>query len=95
MYLDEQFSFTGVHERGWQFHLDGKSGYVLFEVGKAASAVPGGVGRSCPLLLIFLVGLTPCAIPWPPWSNHFSLRTMLIATTLIAVVMGLGVWLGR
>ena len=27
--------------------------------------------------------------------QRFSLRTMLIATTLIAVVLGLGVWGGR
>jgi hypothetical protein len=29
--------------------------------------------------------------PW--WSNQFSLRTLLIATTLVAVVLGLIVWL--
>jgi hypothetical protein len=28
-------------------------------------------------------------IPWIPWSNRFSLRTLLIATTLVAVVLGL------
>ena len=31
------------------------------------------------------------ALPWLHW--HFSLRTLLIATTLIAVVLGLIVWL--
>jgi hypothetical protein len=30
-----------------------------------------------------------------PWIRRFSLRTLLIATTLIAVVLGLIVWLGR
>jgi hypothetical protein len=30
---------------------------------------------------------------WPPW--RFSLRTLLIATTLVAVVLGLGVWVAR
>jgi len=29
------------------------------------------------------------AIPWLPWSTRFSLRTLLIATTLVAVVLGL------
>jgi hypothetical protein len=33
--------------------------------------------------------------PWIHWSNSFSLRTLLIATTLIAVVLGLVVWFGR
>jgi hypothetical protein len=33
------------------------------------------------------------ALPWLPF--RFSLRTMLIATTLVAVVLGLIVWLSR
>jgi hypothetical protein len=32
------------------------------------------------------------AAPWLPWSNRFSLRTLLIATTLVAVVLGVIVW---
>jgi hypothetical protein len=38
------------------------------------------------------LGLLTAALR-PRW--HFSLRTMLIATTLVAVVLGLGVWLAR
>lgn len=30
---------------------------------------------------------------WFPWSRRFSLRTMLLLTTLVAVVMGAVVWL--
>ena len=41
------------------------------------------------LLVILSAVLT--ALPWLPF--RFSLRTMLIATTLIAVVLGLSVWL--
>ena len=33
--------------------------------------------------------------PWLCWSNRFGLRTLLIATTLIAVLLGLIVWLTR
>jgi hypothetical protein len=33
------------------------------------------------------------AIPWIRWSKRFSLRTLLIATTLVAVALGLIVWL--
>jgi hypothetical protein len=29
------------------------------------------------------------ATVWIPWSNRFSLRTLLIATTLVAVLLGL------
>jgi hypothetical protein len=35
------------------------------------------------------------AMAYAPWiSRRFSLRTMLIATTLVAVVLGLAVWAG-
>jgi hypothetical protein len=45
----------------------------------------------------FLIGvaLALSAAPWIRWSNRFSLRTLLIATTLVAVALGLIVWLGR
>ena len=37
--------------------------------------------------------ILPAAIlaiaPWLPWPSRFSLRTLLIATTLVAVVLGL------
>jgi hypothetical protein len=42
-----------------------------------------------------VVGLTAivAALSWLQWSRQFSLRTLLIATTLVAVVLGLVVWL--
>jgi hypothetical protein len=40
-----------------------------------------------------LVSATPAALPWTRWSRRFTLRTLLIATTLVAVVLGLIVWL--
>ncbi len=44
------------------------------------------------LLVVFLAAIA--AAPWLPWSpRHFSLRTLLIATTLVAVMLGLIVWL--
>jgi hypothetical protein len=33
--------------------------------------------------------------PWIRWTNRFSLRTMLIATTLVAAALGLMVWASR
>ena len=32
------------------------------------------------------------AAPWIRWCKRFSLRTLLIATTVVAVVLGLAVW---
>jgi hypothetical protein len=35
-------------------------------------------------------------VPWLPWLPYrFSLRTLLIATTLVAIVLGLVVWASR
>jgi hypothetical protein len=36
---------------------------------------------------------TTCAITLAPWLRRYSLRTLLIATTLVCVVLGLVVWL--
>jgi hypothetical protein len=38
--------------------------------------------------LTVLVGVC-AALPWSPWSRRFSLRSLLIATTLVAVLLGL------
>lgn len=37
-----------------------------------------------------MIFATAAALPWLPW--RFSLRTLLIATTLLALVVGLVVW---
>jgi hypothetical protein len=42
-------------------------------------------------LLVLVAGLSS-AIPWLHWPRRFSLRTLLIATTLVAGAMGLIVW---
>jgi hypothetical protein len=95
IHIDEQFTFTGVSDRSWQYHLDGKSNYVLFELGASATAIPQSIGRGLPFLLVFFVCLMLCGMPWLPWPESYSLRTLLIATTLVAVVLGLAVWVGR
>jgi hypothetical protein len=40
---------------------------------------------------MLLFGLAAAALPFKP-TRRFSLRTLLIATTLVAVVLGLAVW---
>jgi hypothetical protein len=47
---------------------------------------------SLPHSLYALVFVTIAAVPWIRWSKRFRLRTLLIATTLVAVVLGLIVW---
>jgi hypothetical protein len=46
-------------------------------------------------LLPIIIALACCFYPWVYWSKRFSLRTLLIATTLVAVVLGLVVWAAR
>ena len=41
-----------------------------------------------------LLVATLSAAPWFPWSKRFTLRTLLIATTLVALLLGWAVWAG-
>jgi hypothetical protein len=52
-----------------------------------------GIHVSTPLWFAVSIVLAGGLLPW--CTPHFSLRTMLIATTLVACVMGLVVWLAR
>jgi hypothetical protein len=45
-------------------------------------------------LPVFLSGVF-AAIPWIHWSKRFSLRTLLIATMLVAVGLGFIIWAAR
>ncbi len=46
-----------------------------------------------PHWFLVIVSTAIATLPWLHWSNRFSLRNMLIATTLLAVVLGLAIWL--
>jgi hypothetical protein len=48
-----------------------------------------GVSVQLPHWLLLLVLSTIAAAPWIHWSKRFSLRTLLIAMTLVAVVLGI------
>lgn len=43
----------------------------------------------------WLLVVVTATVAWAPWIPRFSLRTLLIATTLVAVALGLGIWLVR
>ena len=55
----------------------------------------GSFGVSVPHWFPVVVFIALAAAPWLRWSKRFSLRTLLIAMTLVAVVLGLVVWLTR
>jgi hypothetical protein len=42
-----------------------------------------------PYWLLIAAAMTLGAAAWPQWKKRFSLRTLIIATTLVAVVLGL------
>jgi hypothetical protein len=48
-----------------------------------------------PYWFLLVIGGTCTAVPWIRWSSRFSLRTLLIATTLVAVLLGMFVYVTR
>ena len=62
------------------------AGYIGFVLKQASFKIT--LTHPISLLAICLLA----ALPWPRWPKRFSLRTLLIATTLVAVVLGLVVW---
>ena len=53
-------------------------------------AAPTRGDTTIPIWLFLILGLASGIAPWLPW--HFSLRTLLIATTLVAILLGLIVY---
>lgn len=49
--------------------------------------IPMGLGKSIPFWPLFVVAAALVVLPWLPW--RFSIRTLLIATTLVAAGLGL------
>lgn len=56
--------------------------------------LPDGTGTTIPIWAPTIGSLLLAAVPWLP-LRRFSLRTLLIAATLLAVVLGLAVWSAR
>ncbi len=68
---------------------------LYFDSYPAAYIVQDGVGIAVPDWVFVGSALTIGVIPWIRWSNRFSLRTLLIATTVVAAVLGLAVYVAR
>jgi hypothetical protein len=54
-----------------------------------------GVAVTIPFFAILVIASMCGIAPWTYSLRRFSLRTMLIATTLIAFMLGLAIWLTR
>jgi hypothetical protein len=73
----------------WLAPSDSRLGFSLpvdFLGGSATSHI------SMPHWVIVLALMVLASIPWIGWKWRFSLRTLLIATTLVAVLLGLVVY---
>jgi hypothetical protein len=46
-----------------------------------------------PYWFLVLMSAAFAVIPWIGWKRRFSLRTLLIATTLVAVALGMILWM--
>jgi hypothetical protein len=70
------------------------SGEVLITIVHLTGAtVPDHWFLAIPHWLLIIFFAIAAAFVWLRWSKRFSLRTLLIAMTLIAVVLGLIVWM--
>jgi hypothetical protein len=75
----------------WYYHVgDASKPQAVFVWNSNVSRWP--VGISFPYWLPVILAAVAATVPWLSWSKRFSLRTLLMATTLFAVVLGLVVY---
>jgi hypothetical protein len=95
----DALSMMKLNQHFYQFKLDDKylpfvhslrqkafMGFARFEENLGM----GITGRTTivPHWFLVVVSAGLVYVPWLPWSNRFGLRTLLLATTLAAVVLG-------
>ena len=90
MVVDEQYSQEAYSS---YVHLDSRSSYRLKNPPWHFVRHDGFTfGFIIPHWFPVLLAIAVVGVPWLRIPTRFSLRTLLIATTLAAVVLGLGVW---
>jgi hypothetical protein len=101
--LDCGFARSGRNPRIWgSIHLKNAPGEVAEDIKKVITSsqyevrsVFAGYAITLPYYFLLPVLAAAAAAPSIPRRAHFSLRTLLIATTLVAVVLGLVVWMSQ
>ncbi len=76
---------------GWNTHDPLSSAFLGFGIYTDRQSLSVMTPHWLPVLLFAAFAY----VPWFPWSTRFSLRTMLIVTTVFAAVLGVVVWLSR
>jgi hypothetical protein len=74
----------GIFSQGW--HYKQMPGKLYFE-GFTWKSSPAYFLIGVPIWFAIVLGLAGSTLPWLPW--RFSLRTLLIAMTLVAVLLGI------
>ncbi len=96
-FTDSDSDDEGQQEVETAFYKVGEDGYLyrpaLTSAGFGVGLNRLGYGLLLPHWFLTLLAASVGAIPWLPWN--FSLRTLLIATTLVAVGLGLIYCLAR
>jgi hypothetical protein len=73
----------------------GLTWYQHFDRFAPDGIVPLSKGTAIPIWLLILLVMAISAAGWKSWSNRFSLRTVLNAMTLLALLLGLVVYATR
>ncbi len=95
MFVDEPF-YSDESPEGGSTKIITLLGHELyFDSYPAAYIVQDGVGVAVPDWVFVGSALTIGVIPWIRWSNRFTVRTLLIATTVVAMALGLVVYVAR
>jgi hypothetical protein len=87
LYLEPVGSRAGTAKSYWLY------GTSILTVSNVRVVRLPGTGPAIPYVLFVLVAASLVATPWLRW--HYSLRTLLIATTLVAVGLGTIIALSR
>ena len=84
---DRQWGY--IHEQPTDCHLPPSF------FGFRCELVPGNSSVVSLYWFPVAIAAAVATIPWVSWSTRFSLRTLFIATTLVAAVLGWIVWVSR
>lgn len=95
LYIDETFSLPSLRhmpsvQESLDQHFSGERREFLI-LGDPRNVRVDGKGKAVPYVVLFLIVATLGGAPWI--FRRYSLRTLLVAMTLVAVVFGWGVWL--
>ena len=91
-YFTHQNEFGGIPPLGWRLE---SVEVPEWERPPIFVREPNKLSVTVPYLLLVAISVAPIGLTLLSPSKRFSLRTLLIATTLVAAVLGLGVWLTR